>query len=116
MGSSLFARRQRLLAGTLPARQQGFVILVRADPEPDDLVRCLEHADCPVAPADTNRYESCRAMDMFEVQAGMSRVRSEQPVRGTRLFANIGRERGKVLPETLRNVRLHNASGSSSDV
>ena len=70
--------------------QQSVVFLVRADPEPDDVV-VFHNAESAVCSADAYRVNSVPAPDAFEVQAWMAGVGSEQDVGVSRLALDVCR-------------------------
>ena len=73
----------------LTASEQAVVLLVGADPEPDDNVVLRHHAEGAVAGADAHRVDSVSASDTFEIQAGVARVVSKEGVRVPGLLFDV---------------------------
>ena len=84
--------------------QNLFILLVRADPEPDDLVRRPSDTHCTVLAADADRNQTIRSMNLFEAQARVTGILNELAICGTSLTANIGRQCGEQLPKARRRV------------
>ncbi len=65
------------------------VFVMRADPEPDDVV-ALENAECPVMEADANGIVGAGRMNRLEAETRMIGIGTEEFIRVLSLRANLG--------------------------
>jgi hypothetical protein len=89
---------------------------VRANPEPDDLIRRSSDANRTVTAADADRNEPIRSMNLLETQTRVPRVRHKLTICRAGLTADIVRERREQLPKAGSDVRIHNNWSGSSGV
>jgi hypothetical protein len=68
---------------------------VRADPEPDDLIRRPPDTNRTVTAADAHRNEPVRTVNLFEAQTWVPRVFHELTIRGASMTADIIGQRGE---------------------
>jgi len=74
-------------------------MLMRTDPEPDNGIVFFEQSDDTIRTPDANGDDRLCAMNTFEVEAWMSRIRREEPISCSRLLADVFGKRSKELPE-----------------
>ena len=89
------------------------VLVVRADPEPDDVI-AVENTQRAIVDADANRIDWAGRMDRLETEARMIGVGPEHLVRALSLRANRGRKRLARLAEGSGSSRPHLSLGSRS--
>ncbi len=69
--------------------EKPFIFFVGPDPEPDDLIRRSLNTDGTVTPADPDRNEAIRSMNLLEPETRVPRVLHESTIGGARLTTNV---------------------------
>jgi hypothetical protein len=86
--------------------------VVRANPEPDDLL-AVSLADCAVLLVDPHGPHIIAARQFFEPQRRVTRVRGEQPVCAAGRLARRWVQRPRRAPKARSRGRNHSRAGSS---
>src|SRR3954447_11772760 len=105
----------RLDRSELESLQEPVVVGMTSDPEPCDFVS-LNECYGAVAEGDTNRVDRFPTVDSLELQTGMGRVVSKQPIGLARGFPDGFGKLTVRHPEARRRTRIHSVSGSMSVV
>src|SRR5258708_38635839 len=96
--------------------QKRLVLLVLADPKPQDCSSLTLNSECAVVATDSHRHDRLDRMDPLEVQTRMPRVHSKELICRTSLVTNVSRKASQELAECRVRSRLQRCSGSSGSV